>query len=55
MDKKPIANTGEGRDTQQLISEIKALLARIKVLRAEIALYLLLSEDSPQRGESSDR
>jgi hypothetical protein len=55
MNEKPIAKTGNVRDTEQLLRDIQTLLARIKFLRAKIALYLLLTEDSPQRGESSDR
>lgn len=45
--------TEDARDTERLIEDIKVLIDRIRLLRIEIALYLLSSEVSPQRGETS--
>ena len=54
MNEEPTDETENLRDTGQLITEIEALISRIELLRIRIALYLLLSGVSPQRGETPD-
>ncbi len=54
MNEEPTDETENLRDTEQLITEIEALISRIELLRIRIALYLLLSGVSPQRGETPD-
>jgi hypothetical protein len=55
MNEEPTDETENLRDTEQLITEIEALISRIELLRIRIASYLLLSGVSPQGGETPDR
>jgi hypothetical protein len=47
MDEEPTINTENLRDAEQLVIDIKKLISRIELLRARIALYLLLTEFPP--------
>jgi hypothetical protein len=50
MNEEPTLKTQSLEDTQQLITDIKTLISRIKLLRVRIALHLLLSEVPPKGG-----
>ena len=54
MDEEPRINTEKVRDAEQLIIDIKTLISRIELLRARIALYLLLAEFPPKGGNSDN-
>lgn len=54
MDEEPTINTENLRDAEQLVIDIKKLISRIELLRARIALYLLLTEFPPKGGNSDN-
>lgn len=53
MDEEPAFEIEDVSDYQQVITDIEAVIFRIRLLRIHIALYLLLTEVSPKE-ETSD-
>ncbi len=52
MDEEPILETQIVKDTEQLIADIEVLISRIRLLRIQIGLHLLLPEVPPKGGTS---
>jgi hypothetical protein len=52
MDEEPTLETQIVKDTEQLIADIEVLISRIRLLRIQIGLHLLLPEVPPLGGTS---
>ncbi len=55
MDEEPTLETQIVEDTEQLIADIEVLISRIRLLRIQIGLHLLLPPEVPPKGGTSGK